>query len=122
MSTDNPQMIKNPVELGLFNLLLEAGLPRPEPQYKFAYAELGRKWAADFCWVEQRLIVEIQGGVWSGGRHTSGSGYTKDCEKLNMAQELGYRVLYYTPQMIKANPGGVINQIKRLLKTGGLTS
>jgi very-short-patch-repair endonuclease len=91
--------------------------PQPEPQYEFAKKEMGRKWAADFCWPGYDLIVEIQGGVWmkTPGGHTSGAGYTRDCERMNAAQELGYRILYYTPQMVRDSPDQVVEQVKRFL-------
>ncbi len=60
-----------------------------------------RKWRADLCHPEKKVIIEINGGVWIGGRHTSGSGFVKDMEKLNAAAILGYRILQYTPQQFK---------------------
>ncbi len=53
----------------------------------------GRKWAFDLAWLPERLAVEVEGGVWTGGRHTRGSGFVKDCEKYNTATMDGWRVL-----------------------------
>jgi very-short-patch-repair endonuclease len=61
-----------------------------------------RKWRADFAMPGAKILIEIDGGVWSGGRHTRGSGFIGDMEKLNAAACLGYRVLRYTPQDCKA--------------------
>jgi len=55
----------------------------------------------DFAWIDEKLAVEIEGGVWIQGRHTRGSGYVKDMEKYNLAAEAGWRVLRFTPQQIK---------------------
>lgn len=60
------------------------------------------------------VAVEIDGAVWTQGRHTRGSGYVKDMEKLNAAAELGWRVFRYTPQMVE--DGTAIKQLKRVLK------
>jgi very-short-patch-repair endonuclease len=57
-----------------------------------------RKWRFDFAWPEQKVALEIQGGVHSSGRHTSGTGYHKDMEKLNRAQLAGWIVLLVTPK------------------------
>ena len=35
------------------------------------------------------------------GRHTSGTGFENDLEKMNEAQALGWRVFRFTPDMIK---------------------
>jgi hypothetical protein len=45
--------------------------------------------------------VEVQGGVFIGGRHTSGLGYTADCEKLNLSVLNGWRMLWVTPGQIQ---------------------
>ena len=67
------------------------------PEYRFHSA---RKWRADYAWPLQRVLVEIDGGAWSGGRHTRGAGFIADMEKLNAAALLGYAVLRYTPQQL----------------------
>jgi hypothetical protein len=46
------------------------------------------------------LAVEVQGGIWTRGRHARGSGLVKEHEKLNAAAALGWRVLYCTPQQV----------------------
>jgi hypothetical protein len=73
-----------------------------------------RKWRFDFAFPIMMKAVEIQGGVWSGGGHVTGSGYTKDCEKLNEAQILGWDVLYITSSMVRDGSG--IDYLKRLLE------
>ena len=46
------------------------------------------------------LAVEIDGGTWVSGRHTRGAGFERDCEKLNTAVLLGWRVLRFTTGMV----------------------
>ncbi|MGL4930900.1 MAG: hypothetical protein ACRC4H_12435, partial [Plesiomonas sp.] len=58
------------------------GLPKPVSEYVFHPT---RKWRLDFAWPEYRLALEIHGGVYSGGRHTRGAGFTEDREKMNEA-------------------------------------
>jgi hypothetical protein len=59
------------------------------------------------------LAIEVEGGVWSGGRHTRGAGFTKDCEKYNTALMDGWRVYRCTPQMVEA--GTVVKDIEIML-------
>ena len=52
-----------------------------------------RKWAFDLAWLDEKLAVEVEGGVWTDGRHTRGSGFVKDCDKYNSATLAGWRIL-----------------------------
>jgi hypothetical protein len=81
----------------LVALCRAAGLPEPSPEYKFHPL---RKWRADYCWPIHKVIVEIEGGAWSQGRHTRGAGFVADMAKYNQAALLGYAVLRYTPQQL----------------------
>lgn len=74
------------------------GLPTPEKEYRFHST---RRWRFDFAFVDKKIGVEIEGGVWSGGRHTRGSGFLGDMEKYNEAQKLGWRIFRFTPQQLK---------------------
>jgi hypothetical protein len=87
-------------EHGLFySLLKREGLPLPEPEFAFA-ADRGRKWRMDFCWPLHRVGLEIDGSIWTNGRHTRGSGWLKDTVKLNTAAAMGYRMLRASPQQL----------------------
>ena len=72
-------------------------LPMPTPEFKFWET---RKWRFDWCWPDHKVALEIEGGVWTRGRHTRGSGFIKDMEKYNAAASLGYRVFRCTPNAI----------------------
>lgn len=75
-----------------------AGLPEPERE---AMVIPGRRYRYDFCWRANRLLVEVQGGVWGKGAHSSGSGINRDTEKLNTAVLQGWRVLQLTTNQIR---------------------
>lgn len=84
----------------LFQQIQEAGtLLVPVRQYK-ALPE--RKFTWDFAWIEQQLLVEVQGGTWVPGQfgHTSGAGYRRDCFKNDLVTALGWRVLWFTSDMV----------------------
>ena len=50
-----------------------------------------RQWRFDFAWPSQKLAVEIDGR----GRHQTVVGVRADCEKMNEAIRLGWRVLRF---------------------------
>ena len=68
-------------------------------EHPFA-SEVGRKFRFDRCHMEKHVAIEIMGGTYTGGRHTSPSGYKKDCEKLLIAAELQWQVVYLTCDMV----------------------
>lgn len=70
-----------------------AGLPAPEREYRF---HPGRNWRADFAWPAQRVLVEIEGGTHTGGRHVRGYGFEKDAVKYNQAALDGWTLLRFT--------------------------
>jgi very-short-patch-repair endonuclease len=65
-----------------------------------------RKWRFDYAWLAQRVALEVEGGAWSGGRHTRGKGYIGDMEKYNAAGLLGWLVLRVTPQQVESGEAG----------------
>ncbi len=73
-----------------------------------------RKWRFDFAWPELKIAAEVEGGVWTKGRHTRGAGFIKDCEKYNAAGELGWRVFRFPTGMISS--GEAMSQIERVVK------
>lgn len=87
-----------------------AKLPEPVREFKFHPV---RKWRFDFCWPDKMLAVEVEGGVWSNGRHTRGNGFTEDCAKYNQATLRGWRILRFTPDAIES--GEALEMIEKAL-------
>ena len=84
--------------------------PGLEREYKFHPV---RKWRFDFCWPEHDLAVEIDGGIFNGGRHVRPLGFIRDMEKRNEATLAGWRVLHVTPKMLE--DGTAMQLIERAL-------
>ena len=82
-----------------------------EQEFKF---HPKRKWRADFHLVEKMILVEVEGGIWSGGRHTRGKGYLGDMEKYNAATVMGYRVIRFSTEQVTS--GLAIQQIEGVIK------
>jgi very-short-patch-repair endonuclease len=72
-------------------------LPEPVREHRFHDK---RKWRFDFAWPELKLAAEVEGGTWTGGRHTRGAGFEKDCEKYSVAAIQGWMVVRFTSSMI----------------------
>ena len=66
----------------------------PEVEYRFAPP---RRWRMDFAWPAYNLFLEVQGGIFTEGRHTRGAALLREWEKLNTAAGLGWRVLFCQP-------------------------
>jgi very-short-patch-repair endonuclease len=93
----------------------EFKLPPYVTEYRFHNI---RKFRFDVAFLDKKVAVEVEGGVYRGarGRHTSGVGFTNDCTKLNLATEMGWAILRYTGEQMKQDPKGMIDQIKEVLK------
>ena len=55
-----------------------------------------RAWRFDFAVPDHWLAVEIDGGIYTGGRHTRGPGYQEDLTKLQEAACLNWQVLRFS--------------------------
>ena len=105
---------KSDLERALAFAIRAAGLPAPETQYSYVP---GRKFAADFAWPEARLLVEVQGGVYTRGAHGSVGGVLRDIERLNLATLAGWRMLRFAGQHIER--GEAIEVIEEALTAPG---
>ena len=85
----------------------------------------GRDISLDAAWPTSKVAVEIDGGNWMVrrakrgnyipvGRHTK----DEDYEKLNLLVLAGWRVLRFTPAMLKKDPAQCIAQVVELLDKG----
>lgn len=75
------------------------GWPMPVREFRFHPV---RKWRFDYAWPDYRVALEQEGGVFRGGRHTSGGGFVKDMEKYNTATALGWRIIRGTPSHVRS--------------------
>lgn len=57
-----------------------------------------RKWRFDYAIPRVRIAIEVEGGIWTGGRHIHPSGFLGDIEKYNTGTLMGWRIFRTTPQ------------------------
>jgi hypothetical protein len=97
-------------------MCLAHGIKKPDREVRFHEV---RQWRFDFAWGQhyheafRRVALEVDGGVWTSGRHVRGKGFISDMEKMNEAQLAGWLVLRCTPQDIES--GAVFELLKRAL-------
>ena len=104
-------------------------LTTPEREYRFAAHAVGgpgkglrtrldeaglKDWKMDFAWPDIKLAVEIEGGVWIGGRHNRGAGMIGDMRKYNAATLMGWKVLRFDGSAVKS--GAAINMVRPLIR------
>lgn len=83
----------------LIRNLKSAGINAPVVELRFHPV---RRWRFDLAWPADKLAVEIDGGIWTAGRHTRGAGMEGDNEKINSAILLGWRVLRFSSGQAKS--------------------
>lgn len=111
LHTPRPAGIPSTLEAELMGYIHIMGWPEPKREYKF---HPKRRYKADFAWPELRLLVEVEGGQYTNGRHYRPQGYEADCEKYNLAALEGWTVLRFTTSMI--HDGRAISTIEDFLK------
>lgn len=58
-----------------------------------------RRWRADIGIPSLRVLIECDGGLWSGG-HKRGASLEDDYDKQNVAQAWGWRILRFSNQQV----------------------
>ena len=84
-------------------------LPIPQREYHFAPRDTDgkplRRWRFDLAWPVQLLAVEIDGSMFTGGRHGGQPSAVRDIEKRQAAAVMGWRVIPMTPQQAISGDG-----------------
>lgn len=66
-----------------------------EMEYRFHPV---RRWRFDYALPDYKIALEVEGGVWTGGRHNMPLGFLSDIEKYNTATLMGWRVVRVVPK------------------------
>lgn len=67
------------------------------PQFEYVF-HVSRQWRFDLAWPWAKVALEVQGGIWTRGRHVRGVALKREWEKLNAAAILGWKILYCEPK------------------------
>lgn len=103
--TGSPAVTRSEAERRLLDLIRSAGLPAPR-----ANAAVGR-WSVDLHWPAQRLVVEVDGFAYHGGR----AAFERDRRKDADLQAAGLRVARLSWRQITQEPLMITALLARLL-------
>lgn len=70
-------------------------------EHRFDEREKPRRWKFDTAIIRYKIAIEIEGGVFTQGRHTRGAGAVDDMEKYNQATLQGWAILRFTPDQMQ---------------------
>jgi len=74
----------------------------------------GRKFRFDFAFVAERLLVEINGGTYSKGAHSTGTGIARDYEKIRLGQVCGWTVYPFDTK--EAKNGDALSAVEKFIR------
>ncbi len=93
------------------HLWQEWGGPELIKEYRF---HVSRRWRFDYYHEPTKTAVELEGGLYSGGRHTRADGFRGDIEKYNAAAMQGITVLRLgTGQVDAAHVAEIADYVNR---------
>lgn len=106
-----PSRTRSGGERAMLRLIRAAHLPAPRTNYPVA------GFTADFCWPDQRLIVEVDGHPF----HSSRPAIERDHRRDLVHREAGYEVIRFTAKQLEEAPVYVATVIARALDRRGRT-
>jgi very-short-patch-repair endonuclease len=92
-------------ERAMLRLIRDAHLPTPRTNYPVA------GFSADFCWPDERLIVEVDGYPF----HSSRAAIERDHRRDVVHREAGYEVIRFTARQLEEAPLYIVSVIARAL-------
>lgn len=101
-----------PPQRDMFTALVESELhTQCVKEYRFHPV---RQWRFDYALPMQKVALEVEGGVWTQGRHTRPQGFLGDIEKYNTATVMGWRVVRCVPDDLMT--GKTIDMLHALIR------
>jgi hypothetical protein len=102
-----PPITRSELERLFLDLCHDAGLPRPQTNILLGGYEV------DVAWLDQRLIVELDGHAY----HHTRSAFEEDRERDAALQAAGYRVIRITHRRLEREPAEVVQLLRALLSS-----
>jgi very-short-patch-repair endonuclease len=106
----DPAVVRSDVEYLALRLCRRSQLPEPTVNQRIVAD--GRAFIVDFCWPELRVIVEIDGYAFHGGRERANADRDRD-QTLSLA---GWTVHRFTADQVKGDPEKWVSRVGALLR------
>lgn len=103
-----PSLTRSEAEARLLDLIRRAELPPPNTNVRL------RGYEVDFHWPECRLVVEVDGYAFHGGR----ASFERDRRRDAALAIAGHRVVRLTWRRITGEPEAIVRDLRALLGTG----
>ncbi len=100
---------KEAIKTVLWLLHRTGKIPKAVTEHRFHHERMFR---FDWAFPDLMIAIEYEGLMSKKSGHTTIGGYTKDCEKYNLAQIEGWKVLRYTA----VNYQNLERDLKKLIK------
>jgi very-short-patch-repair endonuclease len=101
---------RSDLEARLLQICLDAGLPRPQVNRHDGVRE------SDFRWPRERLVVEVDSWTFHGRTRQA---FDHDRARDRALLRDGWRVARFTDRQIRADPTGVLAEIRALIAADG---
>jgi very-short-patch-repair endonuclease len=108
---DRGNMIKNETEKLLYEILNDAFPGQWVSEFKGID---GRKFRFDAANPSLKVAVEIEGAIWTQGRHNRPLGMLQDMKKYNLATVNGWKILRYDTETLRKRPWELIKDVRML--------
>jgi hypothetical protein len=112
-----PKVARKRIDLADGFLVMWKALSKMPPPVREFQFHPDRKWRWDIAWPEFKTALECDGGTYVKGGHSRGRQQRRDFEKQNAAVALGWRVFRATTDLLRDDPGGLVEQIETVLKS-----
>lgn len=107
-----PARVRSEAEARFLTLCRRAGIAAPAVNRRIEAA--GRTFEADFAWPARRIVVEIDGYGFHGGRSRANG----DRDREQLLAIAGWRVHRFTADQVRGCPGETVRRLRLLLGTG----
>jgi very-short-patch-repair endonuclease len=104
----DPIRVRSEVELDFTRLCRRAEIDAPQVNQRITVA--GRSIEVDFSWPERKIVVEVDGYAFHGGRSRANA----DCDRDQQLAITGWRVIRFTADQIRDDPDEIVRRLRLL--------